>query len=103
MIGARNRRIHGPGEPLASVGLELRLDDGPEHRLPPAEQHDRVGAEFDRRKLVERDVGNARLGEAWNLDAEQLTEQIGGERGAIADQLEHTFVQYRHHDNNARK
>jgi hypothetical protein len=61
------------------------------------EQHDGVGVVLDRHELIERGLGEPRLGEMRNLDVRELAEQAGGKRRLIPDQRDHALVNHGRH------
>ena len=71
--------------------------DRPEDRLVLREHHDSICAVFDRHELVQRGIGESRFPETGHVDMEYLAKQIGGERWTVANQLDYTLVQQRHH------
>jgi hypothetical protein len=85
--------VDWPAEQLVVIALALGLDDRAQHRRVGLEHHDRVGPELDRDELIERDIGDPSGGEPRKLDAEELTQQVGGKRRLVPDQIEDTFVE----------
>jgi hypothetical protein len=62
--------IERPGIVLARILLQLGFDDHTENRIALDEQYRRVGVILDRRDLVERRIGDPRLGEPRDADVQ---------------------------------
>jgi hypothetical protein len=89
--------IDGPRPPLVGVWSELDLDDDREDRLSVRKKEHEIGAVLGRYDL--RELGgldpNLRMG--GEVDAERVREELGRERGAIAEEEEQALVKHRRH------
>src|SRR5262249_10282407 len=98
MGGARARDVFGPGEALPRVPAELDLDgDDVDGNVAVEEQDDEVGAVLGGLDAGQIGGGDARLGVYGERDAERLGEQLGGERGAVLQQVDQDLVARRGH------
>lgn len=95
---ARRRvQVQRPGHPLVLVTSKLDLDEDGEDRLAVEKEHDQVCAVLGGNHLRELGRLDASLGIGGQCNAESVSEKLGGERGAVAEQEQQSFMLHRRH------